>query len=50
MIKRFWKDTSGTTAIEYGLIATLIAVAIIGSVSAVGNSATVQLQNVADEL
>ncbi|WP_395449995.1 Flp family type IVb pilin [Aminobacter sp. UC22_36] len=30
MIKRFLRDESGATAIEYGLIATLIAVAMIG--------------------
>ena len=30
MIKRFLRDETGSTAIEYGLIATLIAVAIVG--------------------
>ena len=34
----FCKDESGATAIEYGLIAALIAVVIIGGVSAVGTS------------
>ncbi|MEO5324846.1 Flp family type IVb pilin [Mesorhizobium sp. CC13] len=33
MIWRFLKDESGATAIEYGLIATLIAVAIVGGFS-----------------
>ncbi len=33
---RFMNDESGATAIEYGLIAALIAVAIIGAVGAVG--------------
>jgi pilus assembly protein Flp/PilA len=32
----FCKDESGATAIEYGLIAALIAVVIIGGVQAVG--------------
>ncbi len=36
-ISRFMNDESGATAIEYGLIAALIAVAIIGAVSAVGD-------------
>ena len=36
MFARFLKDESGATAIEYGLIAALIAVAIIGGVSALG--------------
>jgi pilus assembly protein Flp/PilA len=34
--KRFVKDGSGATAIEYGLIAAGIAVAIITAVNAVG--------------
>lgn len=33
---RFLKDESGATAIEYGLIVALIAVAIIGTVSTLG--------------
>ena len=35
---RFLKNESGATAIEYGLIAALIAVVIIGAVTAVGTS------------
>lgn len=35
-ITRFAKDESGATAIEYGLIAALIAVAIIGAVGLLG--------------
>ena len=38
LIKRFAKDEDGATAIEYGLIAALIAVAIIASVTALGDS------------
>ena len=33
---RFLKDESGATAIEYGLIAALISVGIIGGTKAVG--------------
>lgn len=36
-IKAFASDESGATAIEYGLIAGLIAVAIIGSFTVLGN-------------
>lgn len=36
VLKHFWKDESGATAIEYGLIAALIAVVIITGVTAVG--------------
>ncbi|MBA4143273.1 MAG: Flp family type IVb pilin [Nitrosospira sp.] len=35
-MKRFLNDEEGVTAIEYGLIAALIAVFIIGSVTLVG--------------
>lgn len=38
LINRFKADESGATAIEYGLIAALIAVAIIAAVRAVGGS------------
>ena len=31
-LKRWWFDQSGATAIEYGLIAALIVVVIIGGV------------------
>ena len=36
IIKRFLNDDAGATAIEYGLIAALIAVVIITGVTAVG--------------
>ena len=36
--RRFIADERGATAIEYGLIAALIAVVIIGAVSAVGTN------------
>jgi len=35
-IKNFANDESGATAIEYGLIAALIAVAIIGTLTLIG--------------
>ena len=36
LVSRFVKDESGATAIEYGLIAALIAVVIIGILTTVG--------------
>ena len=36
VLRKFLKDESGATAIEYGLIAALIAVVIITAVTAVG--------------
>lgn len=47
---RFLKDESGATAIEYGLIAALIAVAIIGAVTTVGTSAARTFTSVSDSL
>ena len=36
--RTFAEDEAGATAIEYGLIAALIAVAILGALSAIGTS------------
>jgi pilus assembly protein Flp/PilA len=36
-IKNFCKDESGASAVEYGLLVSLIAVAIIGAVSTMGS-------------
>lgn len=38
LIARFVKDESGATAIEYGLIAALISVVIIGVLSTLGTT------------
>jgi pilus assembly protein Flp/PilA len=38
VLSRFCKDQSGATAIEYGLIAAGIAVAIIATVQALGTN------------
>ncbi|MDN7933566.1 Flp family type IVb pilin [Burkholderia metallica] len=38
IIKRFLKENDGVTAIEYGLIAGLIAVAIVAGVTNIGSS------------
>jgi len=35
-VSRFLKDESGATAIEYGLIAALVAVVLVGALTAVG--------------
>ncbi|QQX85074.1 Flp family type IVb pilin [Cupriavidus necator] len=37
-LKQFVRDEDGVTAIEYGLIAALIAVVIIGTVKTVGTN------------
>ncbi|MCA1300797.1 Flp family type IVb pilin [Stappia indica] len=38
LLARFAKDESGATAIEYGLIAGLISIAIVTAVAAAGGS------------
>ena len=49
-ISKFIKDESGATAIEYGLIAGLIAVVIITAVSTVGTSISAKFKAVSDNL
>jgi pilus assembly protein Flp/PilA len=49
-IKRFFKEEEGVTAIEYGLIASLIAVAIIVAVTAVGGQLQIVFQAVSTAL
>ena len=49
-VARFLKDESGATAIEYGLIATLIAVAIIGAATALGSKISENFNNVATSI
>jgi pilus assembly protein Flp/PilA len=47
---RFVKNDSGATAIEYGLIAGLIAVVIIGAVTSLGKNIATKFNAVADNL
>lgn len=37
-IKRFFKDESGATAIEYGLLAALISIAAVATITTTGTS------------
>ncbi|MEM1086924.1 MAG: Flp family type IVb pilin [Pseudomonadota bacterium] len=46
-MRKFFENESGATAIEYGLIAALIAVAIIGAVGALGTNSATQFNKVA---
>ena len=50
MISRFVRDESGATAIEYGLIAALIAVVIITAVTAVGTKLSTTFNSVQSSL
>jgi pilus assembly protein Flp/PilA len=44
------RDTKGATAIEYGLIAALIAVAAIAALQSVGSKLGTTFNNVSDSL
>jgi pilus assembly protein Flp/PilA len=48
--RRFMRDEEGVTAIEYGLIAALIAVIIIAGAGAVGEQLNIVFCNVANAL
>ncbi len=50
LLTRFMTDQSGVTAIEYGLIAGLIAVVIIGAVTTLGTKLSGTFNSVAANL
>lgn len=50
LFARFLKDESGATAIEYGLIAALISVALITGATALGNSIGTTFSNLSTTL
>ena len=50
LFARFVKDESGATAIEYGLIAALIALAIMVGAGSLGNSLNNQFGRIATKL
>ncbi len=50
VMKKFFKNESGATAIEYGLIAALIAVAIIGAVNTLSGNLQDTFGDVSDGL
>jgi|tagenome__1003787_1003787.scaffolds.fasta_scaffold20810911_2 pilus assembly protein Flp/PilA len=50
MISRFISDEGGATAIEYGLLAALISVVVIGAVKAIGTNMSANFQTIANNL
>ncbi|MCW8915942.1 MAG: Flp family type IVb pilin [Magnetovibrio sp.] len=50
LMTRFKNDESGATAIEYGLIAALIAVVIISALTLLGTSLESNFNDVSDSL
>ena len=49
-VDRFLKDQSGATAIEYALLASLIAVVMITAVATLGNNIKGKFSNIAGNL
>ncbi|MGY5778091.1 Flp family type IVb pilin [Rhizobium sp. LEGMi135b] len=50
LFSRFLKDESGATAIEYGLIAALISVAIITGATTLGGQLNTTFQNISSKM
>jgi len=50
IIKNFWNDEEGATAIEYGLIAGLIAVALITALTALQTDLSGLFESIGDKL
>ncbi len=50
LFDRFVKDESGATAIEYGLIAALISVALITGATTLGDTLNGQFQFLSDTM
>ena len=50
LLSRFLRNESGATAIEYGLIAALISVVIIGVLSTIGGRLNTKFTSIANQL
>ena len=50
MIRKLFRSRKGATAIEYGLIAALIAVAAIAAMQSLGNQLTKTFENVSSNM
>lgn len=49
-LKQYWQDESGSTAIEYGLIAALISVLLVTGGSALGGSVNIKFAEISKVL
>jgi pilus assembly protein Flp/PilA len=50
MVRRFWNDETGATAIEYGLIAAGISLAIIAIVNGLGTKLNTKFTSINSSL
>lgn len=49
-LSRFWRDESGASAVEYGLLTALIAAVIVGTVATLGTTLDAAFQAVVTAL
>ena len=50
ILRRICRDSAGATAIEYGLIAALIVIAIMGAIAGVADESIMMWERVSDEV
>lgn len=50
LCRKFIRDEKGATALEYALIASLIAVAVIGGLTAIGDGVNGSMNKASEEL
>lgn len=50
LVSKFLKDESGATAIEYGLIAALISVAIIAAATTLGTNLSTTFETISTDV
>ena len=50
MLTKFYSDENGATAIEYGLIAALIAVVIIAALTLLGGNISTKFESIANSV
>lgn len=50
LLKQFWQEDDGATAIEYGLIAGLVSVVIIVAITALGGNLSAIFQTISDKM
>ena len=48
-ISSLWRDTRGHTSIEYGILAVLIGIALLGTMMTMGNSVETHYETVGTE-
>ena len=49
-LRRFWSNASGATAMEYGLIASLIAMVLLAAWAGTGDSLAARFNNIAEDV